>query len=96
MHKPILLDNESAYQAWRSRKLENFPTRIEQLIVEVNDPRSPSQAEYDALLQSCRKTNRRYTTARPAATRTKRLRSASPGVSAWSGWTATCWRMTMA
>lgn len=57
MHSPFLLDNESAYQAWRSRKLENYPTRIEQLIVEVHDPRSPTQAEYDALLQSCRKTN---------------------------------------
>ena len=57
MQSPFLLENESAYQAWRSRKLENYPTRASQLIVEVGDPRQPTQAEYAAILQACRKTN---------------------------------------
>ncbi|HUX62413.1 TauD/TfdA family dioxygenase [Sulfuricella sp.] len=57
MQSPFLLENESAYQAWRSRKLENYPTSAAQLIVEVGDPRKPTQAEYAAILQACRKTN---------------------------------------
>ncbi|MDP2879043.1 MAG: TauD/TfdA family dioxygenase, partial [Sulfuricella sp.] len=57
MQSPFLLENESAYQAWRSRKLENYPARLEQIVVEVNDPRSLTQAEYQAILRACRKTN---------------------------------------
>lgn len=57
MQSPFLLENESAYQTWRSRKLENYPVRAEQLIVEVNDPRNLTQAEYEAILGSCRKAN---------------------------------------
>lgn len=57
MQSPFLLENESAYQAWRSRKLENYPTYASQLIVEVGDPRKPTQAEYAAILQACRQTN---------------------------------------
>lgn len=57
MPSPFLLENESTYQAWRCRKLENYPTRASQLIVEVGDPRKPTQAEYEAILQACRKTN---------------------------------------
>jgi alpha-ketoglutarate-dependent taurine dioxygenase len=57
MQSPFLLENESAYQAWRSRKLEGYPTRLEQILVEINDPRSLTQAEYQAILQICQKTN---------------------------------------
>jgi alpha-ketoglutarate-dependent taurine dioxygenase len=57
MQSPFLLENESAYQAWRSRKLEGYPTRLEQILVEINDPRSLTQAEYQAILQACQKTN---------------------------------------
>lgn len=57
MQSPFLPDNESAYQAWRSRKLENYPVRLEQIVVEINDPRSLTQAEYEAILACCRKTN---------------------------------------
>ena len=57
MHSPFLLENERVYQAWRSRKLENYPTRVAQLIVEVNDPRNLTQVEYEAILACCRKTN---------------------------------------
>ncbi len=57
MQSPFLLENESAYQAWRSRKLEGYPTRLEQILVEINDPRSLTQAEYQVILQICQKTN---------------------------------------
>ena len=57
MQSPFLLENESAYQAWRSRKLEGYPTRLGQILVEINDPRSLTQAEYQAILQACQKTN---------------------------------------
>ncbi len=57
MQSPFLLENESAYQAWRSRKLENYPTHAAQLIVEVGDPRNLTQVEYEAILGRCRKTN---------------------------------------
>lgn len=57
MQSPFLLENESAYQAWRSRKLEGYPTRLGQILVEINDPRSLTQTEYQAILQVCQKTN---------------------------------------
>ena len=57
MQSPFLLENESAYQAWRSRKLEGYPARLEQILVEINDPRSLTQSEYQAILQACQKTN---------------------------------------
>jgi len=57
MQSPFLLENESAYQAWRSRKLEGYPTRLEQILVEINDPRGLTQPEYQAILQVCQKTN---------------------------------------
>lgn len=57
MENPFLPDNEHAYQAWRRRKLEDYPIRIEQIVVEVGDPRSLTPVEYGAILQACRKTN---------------------------------------
>ncbi|VAX07357.1 hypothetical protein MNBD_GAMMA25-2646 [hydrothermal vent metagenome] len=49
--------NESAYQQWRDQKLSGYPEDIGGLVVEVNDPRNLTQAEFDALLQRARKTN---------------------------------------
>lgn len=54
---PFLLGNDAAYQAWRSQKLDAYPTRLQDLIVEVNDPRALTPAEHDAILSRCRKTN---------------------------------------
>ena len=41
MQSPFLLENESAYQAWRSRKLENYPTRLEQIAGRNQRPAQP-------------------------------------------------------
>ena len=57
MQNPFLLDNAATYQTWRSRKLDNYPTRLAQIVVEVTDPRSLTPAEHQAILQACRKTN---------------------------------------
>ncbi len=54
---PFDLDNASDYEAWRDRKLENYPDRVDQLIVEVNDPRQLSKPEFEAIHSRCRKAN---------------------------------------
>ena len=56
-NSPFDLANEAGYAAWRDQKLENYPTSIEQLIVEINDPRRLTKAEAEALLTRARKTN---------------------------------------
>jgi alpha-ketoglutarate-dependent taurine dioxygenase len=54
---PFDLANEAGYAAWRDRKLENYPTSIEDLVVEVRDPRNLTPAEFEALHARCRKTS---------------------------------------
>ncbi|MEN6584882.1 MAG: TauD/TfdA family dioxygenase, partial [Sulfuricella sp.] len=54
---PFSLDSDADYQQWRTRKLENYPARMEDLVVHINDPRHLTQAEHDAILALCRKTN---------------------------------------
>ena len=36
---PFLLDDEALYQRWREQKLQNYPVYLDDLVVEVNDPR---------------------------------------------------------
>jgi hypothetical protein len=54
---PFLLQNESAYRAWREAKLQDYPTRAEALIVDIADLAHPTEAEYEALMERLRKTN---------------------------------------
>ena len=54
---PFSLDNAAAYLAWREQKLSGCPSRVEDLVVEVHDPRCLTEAEHDAILQRCRRTN---------------------------------------
>ena len=54
---PFHPDNETGYQAWRAEKLSGYPTRGEDLIVRVQDPKHLTQAEYDAVWRLCQKTN---------------------------------------
>jgi hypothetical protein len=54
---PFSLGNSGAYQAWREWKLKHAAEGIEKLIVEVNDPRQLSDAEYGALLRSIHHNN---------------------------------------
>jgi alpha-ketoglutarate-dependent taurine dioxygenase len=57
MNNPFNPDNDSTYQAWREHKLEDYPEQLEELIVEVNDPRQLTKAEHEAIHNRCRKTN---------------------------------------
>ncbi|MCP4410272.1 MAG: taurine catabolism dioxygenase TauD, partial [Gammaproteobacteria bacterium] len=37
---PFDLGNDSAYSRWRDQKLEQAPTKLEELVVEIDDPRT--------------------------------------------------------
>lgn len=54
---PFLLENETAYRAWRTEKLRDYPSRLEQMWVNIADPLQLSAAERQALLARCRKSN---------------------------------------
>jgi hypothetical protein len=46
---PFDLADRAAYAAWRDRKLAQHPTRVRDLVVEVDDPRALTDAERAAL-----------------------------------------------
>ncbi|HEX8986767.1 MAG TPA: TauD/TfdA family dioxygenase [Rhodocyclaceae bacterium] len=48
---PFDLDNSAAYAAWRERKLDTAPRRIEDILVEVDDPRSLSPAQRARIIE---------------------------------------------
>ena len=54
---PFALDNDADYQNWRSRKLENYPASLADLVVQVSDPRQLTPDEHEAILARCRKAN---------------------------------------
>jgi len=54
---PFNLDHKYAYQTWRAHKLENYPSDLSALVVEINDPRQLSRAEKEAILARCRIAN---------------------------------------
>jgi len=56
-NSPFSLENDAAYRQWRERKLNDYPTQVAQLVVEVDDPRRLKESEYRAILACCRKTN---------------------------------------
>ena len=56
-HSPFDLDHDDAYQSWREQKLADAPQTLDDLVVEVDDPRSLSAAELDALMSRCRRAN---------------------------------------
>ncbi len=57
MKNPFDLNNTDAYLRWRDHKLANAITRTDDLVVEINDPRSLSKAEHAALLERCQHSN---------------------------------------
>ena len=54
---PFDLEDNDTYLRWRDSKLEDYPTKFEDLLVEINDPRHLKQREFEALQMRCRKTN---------------------------------------
>jgi alpha-ketoglutarate-dependent taurine dioxygenase len=54
---PFSLGNDQAYQAWRDRKLQQYPESPEELLVQVVDPANPDSTESQQMLGILRKTN---------------------------------------
>lgn len=50
---PFDLDNQLAYRRWAAAKRASHPTHARDLVVNVGDPRTLSDAEVQALLQRC-------------------------------------------
>lgn len=54
---PFDPEESEAYFRWRDAKLERRPGRVEDLLVEIAAPGRPSEAEYKAILDRCRRAN---------------------------------------
>ncbi len=54
---PFELGNDDAYRRWRDEKLLDYPARVDELVVDVVDPRALTSAEKAAILARVRKTN---------------------------------------
>lgn len=54
---PFAPDPTPAYLRWRERKLARYPRRVEDLIVEVRDPRNPSATEVEEIQRVCATAN---------------------------------------
>jgi alpha-ketoglutarate-dependent taurine dioxygenase len=54
---PFDLNDSAAYQRWREQKLANYPVKLDDLIVEINNPAQLTPGEKQALLRLCDKTN---------------------------------------
>lgn len=57
MYSPFSPDNDALYQCWREQKLQHYPIYLDDLIVEVRDPRHLTVTEHQAMLARCRKAN---------------------------------------
>jgi hypothetical protein len=54
---PFDLDHDSAYDPWREHKLANAPRALDDLVVDIRDPRRLTSSEHQALLQRCQRAN---------------------------------------
>lgn len=57
MNTPFSLDNDDLYQRWRDNKLENYPTQLADLIVELKNTTAMSDAEHAEILARCKQAN---------------------------------------
>ncbi len=56
-NNPFDLVGDDAWKQWRDRKLREAPTSLEELVVEIRDPRTISNSEHEAVLERCRRCN---------------------------------------
>jgi alpha-ketoglutarate-dependent taurine dioxygenase len=54
---PFSLDNDSAYQRWRERKLAAYPAQVDDLLVEIANPARLNEEERRAILDCCQRAN---------------------------------------
>jgi alpha-ketoglutarate-dependent taurine dioxygenase len=57
MSNPFDLNDNDAYRQWRDEKLHNYPTGLESLVVEIDDPRRLTPAQHHKLSEILKKTN---------------------------------------
>ncbi|MGD2119039.1 MAG: TauD/TfdA family dioxygenase [Chromatiales bacterium] len=51
------LDNDPAYQQWRSAKLQNYPASVNEIIVDIDNPHALKPHEVDAMLACIQRCN---------------------------------------
>ncbi len=56
-NNPFDPDNHDAYPRWRDAKLQDYPANLDELIIEIREPREATPAERQAIGQRCAKTN---------------------------------------
>lgn len=54
---PFKLGETGTYESWREQKLKNYPTSIEELIVNIKNPFALTDKEKFLIVQACHKTN---------------------------------------
>jgi len=54
---PFWPGNDEEYRRWRDRKLEGYPTRASELVVEVRNPHALQESEIEQIRGLCGKTN---------------------------------------
>lgn len=54
---PFHPDNRSAFDQWKRNKIKNYPSNINELVVEIRNPKALSPGEHKRLLALCHKTN---------------------------------------
>lgn len=54
---PFDLDNDTAYRAWRDAKLAAYPSRSDELLVEIRDASRLSASEQAAVAERCHRAN---------------------------------------
>lgn len=57
MESPFSLENDELYQRWRDKKLENYPTKLADLVVELSNSKRMTGAEHTAILDRCKQSN---------------------------------------
>jgi len=70
---PFNLNNEPAYQRWCEEKLRDYPKQLDELVVEIKDPKTLTQTEKEAILQRVRKCNMAIYAANVDDTRDKEI-----------------------
>ncbi|HTT12402.1 MAG TPA: TauD/TfdA family dioxygenase [Burkholderiaceae bacterium] len=82
---PFDLDDDTAYPAWRVRKLEVYPRSAEALVVEVRDPLRLSDVEHNALLARCAHANMAVYATPPALADIESAKAATRAIGAQLG-----------
>jgi hypothetical protein len=72
---PFDLSDPDTYARWRDAKLAQAPTKVEDLLVEIADPRRVSAPEHAAILERCKRANMALYTSRTAGEADKSIPS---------------------